>query len=507
LQEKTAYKLHKTKQNFKPTPTPTPTPTTAITLEGIVHKGVVSGAEVRILDAADGIDATPLVSGFTAADGSYSLTIPEGTSLSGMLVVEARLANAEMVCDAANCLSDGGIAFGSSFVIPPDGTGPNDIPRTLTAAVLTPPAGTTVVNVNVFSHYQLLDMVGLALARQAQNGGTAIILPQDYLPTRQNTATLFALPDADFFDIPFVDVTNTISSTDSDAIYAALVGGGLLGAALASTAPFDALLVFQGRAVSDNLIAREFNQDIFSISLEEVYDNASALATQIGATGNAFTIAQDAITDRQDQISIAAFDRPIAPDGSLPAVFTELAFLSDTRTFSTTNTGAAVSIMNPDSLNYTAVIEPGPGSNFFSVGSTASPGNVDLLFNNVPAGTYNLDVTFDTVEGEPNTDSIELVFTAPQIGIIEDSVTITQSVTDRAILNISNPGDFQLSSVSVSGPGSQFFFLAGPNGNEFELSLDGANPVPNETYNLTFDIGATTVGASGTDTVEVIVAP
>lgn len=483
-------------------------PAMTITLSGIVHKGVISGASIRILDAADGADATPLVSGTTAVDGSYSLTIPEGTMLSDMLVVEASLANAEMICDSANCQSEGGIAFGSTFVIPPDGTGPNDVPRTLTAAILTPPIGTTEVNVNMFSHYQLLDMVGLALARQSQTGGDAIIVSQDYGPTRQNTAALFALPDADFYAIPFVDITSTISSSDSNAIYAALLGGGLLGAALEAVAPFDALSIFQGQAVTDNLIANESNDNREIISVEDIYENASDVAAQIGATNNAFTGAQDAITDRLAEVSAASADRPVEPDGALPAVFTELAFLSDTRTFSTTNTGAAISIINPDNLNYTATIETGQGSDFFGVASTSSPQNLDLDFNNVPAGTYVLSITFDTAEGDPNTDSIELIFTAPEISIIEDSVTISKAVTDRVILNISNPGNFQTSGATVSGTGSEFFIVAGPTGgNSFELSLNAADPVPDGTYNLTFDIETTTVGASGTDTVEVIVAP
>lgn len=483
-------------------------PPMTITLSGIVHKGVISGAEVRILDASDGADGTPLVSGTTAADGSYSLTIPEGTQLSDMLVVEARLANAQMVCDAANCQSEGGIPFGSTFVIPPDGTGPNDIPLTLTAAILTPPIGTTEVNVNMFSHYHLLDMVGLALERQAQNGGEAIIISQDYETTRQNTANLFALPDADFYAIPFVDITNTIPSTDSNAIYAALLGGGLLGAALEAVAPFEALSIFQGQAVTDNLIANESNDNREIISVEDIYENASDVAAQIGATGNAFTVAQDAITNRLGEVSAASTDRPVEPDGTLPAVFTELAFLNDSRTFSTTNTGAAITIVNPDNLNYSATIDAGQGSNFFGIGSTTAPQNVDIDFNSVPAGTYILSVTFDTAEGDPNTDSIEFIFTSPEISIVEESVTISKAVTDRVTLNISNPGGFQTSGATVSGTGSEFFVVAGPTGgNSFELSLNGANPVPNGTYNLTFDIETTTVGASGTDTVEVIVAP
>ncbi len=487
------------------TVTMTPPPMT-ITLAGIVHKGVISGADVRILDAEDGADGTPLVSGTTAADGSYSLTVPEGTQVSDMLVVEARLAGAQMVCDAANCLSEGGIDFGSSFVIPPDGTGPNDVPRTLTAAVLTPPFGTTEVNVNMFSHYQLLDMVGQALARQAQNGGEAIIISQDYLPTRQNTASLFALPDADFYAIPFVDITSTISSSDQTAIYAALLGGGLLGAALEAAAPFDALQIFQGQAVTDNLIANESNDNREIISVEDIYENASDVANQIGDTGNAFTGAQNAITDRLAEVAAASADRPIEPDGSLPAVETNLTFLSDSRTFSTANTGALLSIVNPDNLTYTATLETGTGSEFFGVAFDTTS-LMELTVDSAPAGTYTLNVTFDTAEGDPNTDSIDIILNAPDINIVEDSVTISKASSDRTTLNINNPDNFQITNIAISGAGSEFFIVAQSGANLIELSFNGASEPPVGTYNLTFDIGSSTQGASGTDTVEVIIDP
>ena len=121
-------------------------------------------------------------------------------------------------------------------------------------------------------------------------------------------------------------------------------------------------------------------------------------------------------------------------------------------------------------------------------------------------GSYTLNVTFDTAAGEPTTDSIEIIFTAPSIGIVEDSVTISKAVTDRATVNISNPDNFQVSGGTISGTGSEFF-LASFNAASVELAFNGANDVPVDTYNLTLNIETTTVGVSGTDTVEVIVAP
>ncbi len=487
------------------TVTVTPPPQT-ITLTGIVHKGAISGAEIRLLDAANGDGSTPIVTTTTAADGSYSLTIPEGTQLSDLLVLDARIANAQMVCDAANCESEGGVAFGSSFVIPADGTGPNDRPRSLFAALITPPIGTTEVNVNMFTHYQFLDMVGLALIRQAQSGGEAIAISQDYGPTRTNTANVFALEDSDFYAIPFVDITRTITSADQNAVYAGLLAGGLLGSALEAVSPFDAITFFEGRIASYNVIANESTDNREMISLEDIFENATEVALQIGNAGNTFTAAQDALSARLTEVSAASADKPIAPDGSLPAVFTALEFLSASREISTINTGAALSVVNPDGLIYTATVEDGTGSEFFE----ASFETVDLMqltFNNPPAGNYTVNVTFDTAEGDPNTDSIDIILTAPDIGIVEDSVTISKAVTDRVFVNINNPGDFQISGVSISGSGSEFFAVANSGNNMAELSFNGIQDTPVGTYNIIFDIESPTVGVGGTDTVEVIVDP
>ena len=115
-------------------------------------------------------------------------------------------------------------------------------------------------------------------------------------------------------------------------------------------------------------------------------------------------------------------------------------------------------------------------------------------------------MTFDTAQGEPNTDSIEVTFTAPNIGIVEDSVTISKAVTDRATVNISNPDGFQVSGGTISGTGSEFF-SSSFNTASVELAFNGATNVPVGTYNLTLNIETTTVGVTGTDTVEVIVTP
>ena len=481
-------------------------PPTAITLAGVVHKGVVIGAPIRILDAADGADGAPLVTGVTAADGSYSLTIPEDAVVSDLLVVEALLANAQMICDAANCVNEGGVEFGGAFTIPADGTGPNDSPRTLTAAVPTPEIGLTEVNVNIFTHYQLLDMVGLALARQATNGGEAIIIPEDYASTRATTAAIFALPDEDFFAVPFVDITAPITSTDSNSIYSALVGGGLLGAALEAVEPFEAISIFQGHIVTDNVLANETTDNNQIISLQDIYQNATEVGTSLGNTTNVFTIAEDAIADRLAEIDAAAGNGIVSPDGNLPTLQTELTFLSDSRDFLANDFSANLSIVNPDILNFTAVVNEGPGSEFFNAFSS-TPTSVEIAIDNPPAGTFELSVTFDTGLAVPNTDTIVLNITAPVISIADDTVQLSQTPGDSVQLTIDNPETSIITGVSISGTGSDFFVVDGVQDTFFNLLLNEASSVPNDTYELTFEITSSTSAASTTDIVSVTVVP
>lgn len=485
--------------------TVTMTVPTTVSFGGTVYKGPITGATMNVFDAEYGGNAEPLITATTSLGGGFSLTIPEGTQTSNLLVLEALIGGATMVCDAANCLNEGGIAFGESFLIPADD--PNAGERTLAAAIPTPAVGTTNANVNMFTHYQILDMVAQAFIRSNQQGGEVIISLDDYSSTRANTARIFGLADTDFFSIPFVDITQPITSTDSDAIYAALLSGGLLGAALEAIAPFDAITDFQNRGVNYAVIANELNNNREMISIEDIFENALALAEQIGETGNAFTTAQDALTARKAEISAAPADRFITPDGNLPPFVTDLTFFSDSRSFTTAVSSVLLSVVNPDSLNYTATLEAGEGSEFFNVAfDTPSLLEVGLVNgqNNIPAGTYNLSVTFDTEEGEPNTDTIELIFTSPELGIVEDSITISKAVTDRADVTINNPDGFQISDVTLSGDGVQNFVSAfGPD--TVEISLNGADPVPNGTYNLTVNIVTTTVGVSESDTLEVIV--
>lgn len=384
--------------------TVTMTPASAITLTGRVHKGLVSGATIRITDAAGGSAAPTLVSGTTAADGSYSLTIPQGTSVGNLLVVETFLAGAQMICDAANCASQGGIPFGTNLLVPANNTAPGAAPRTLSAAVPTPALGTTTVNVNMFTHYQILDMIGKAVDTQATAGGIIAIALSDYAPTRQSTATLFGLPDADFFAIPFVDVTTSITSTSQDAVYAALLGGGLMGAALEAPAPFDAIEQFQARAINDDVFANETSDVSSIISIEDIFENAVDLAAQIGASGNTFTGAQNALIAREAAVDAAGLDRFVNDDGTLAPDVPDITFRADTSTIPQSLTNVGIPIHNSSNLAYTAAVNAGTGSGFFSVASTGTLPNgqpfVSFSLNNglgnIPVGMYSIGVTFTT---------------------------------------------------------------------------------------------------------------
>lgn len=494
--------------------TVTVTPPATVILEGTVYKGAISGATLGVLDGARPIsDAdAALDEGVTDADGGYSLVVPEGSQLSNLLVVSSLLAGAEMVCDAANCLDQGGINFGDKLLIPAD-TGPNAI-KFLSAAVPTPaPVGFTEVNVNMFTHYQAMDMLGVSLARQGA-GGEPILFLTDYDAARQSTAAIFGLPDADFFAIPYVDITQSITSTDTDAIYAALLSGGLLGAALEATDPFAAVLDFQERAVQDNLIAREGSNDPNRVSLEDIFSHAIAVGNQIAATGNAFTSAQTALSDRAALIAAASPDRAIAPDGSLPVLVTDLTFVADSVTYPAIEGTYVVEINNPDNLAFTAEVVDGDGSNLFQVNPTSAQSlilNVSNFGNDVPSGNYDLRVTFDTEFGDPFTDSLFVILDVASLDLVEESQTLSKSQTDRATFTLNNQGNYAIDIVSATGQGSELFLVEVNAAGDVDFIIDQANPPADGTYNFDVTITALPPGSSlptdFTDTAEIIVGP
>jgi len=500
---------------------------TAVTISGVVAKGLVSNARVILTNATQELpdrvsQYVPLGEDVTDAEGRYTITIDASANPDDMLGITTILEGANMVCDALSCGPN--IGFGDTFTIIDGvatydvGNGLEDFDLLLSSVIPMPSGGTASdINVNAFTHLSINRMIGFSMTDGSvgPNGG-AILRSQDLAPAQSWIANAFGLDNQDFTQLPFVDITQPITETSQQAIRAALIAGGFMQAVSVQgqTNGLDfAELFFSNQLpfIGQSLWARQENAVGFPfITLQDIFvgaDTVAGASATNGSSGTAFDAAQQFVQDRLTTINSAPPNVPVGPDGNLPAVFTDLAFFSDSRTFSTSNTGAALTIVNPDNLAYTAMIEPGTGSSFFTVGSTTSPQNMDINFNNVPAGTYNLSVTFDTAEGEPNTDSIELIFSDPEIGVVEESVTISKAATDRAILNYVNPDNFQITNVEVSGTGSEFFFIGGVNTGSFELLLDAITPPPNGTYNLTFDIDSSTVGASGTDTVEVIITP
>lgn len=488
--------------------TPPPPPST-FTLEGHVVKGAILGAPLGILDAVNPIsDAdSALVESVTAADGSYSLTIPEGTQVTDLLIVSSLLGSAQMICDAANCLSEGGINFGDPLLIPAD-SDPN-FTKFLSAAIPTPEAfGTTEVNVNMFSHYQVLDMIGVSLARQGA-GGTPTIFLQDYSAARQSTAAIFGLPDADFFAIPFVDITQPITSTDSNAIYAALVSGGLLGAALEAADPFAAIFDLQNRTAQDNFIARESVDNPEMISLQDIFENATTLATQIGATGNAFTNAQTAVSDRQALISNAIPDLPLESDGNFPQPPAEISFQVDNISI---NAGGDnylfVGIDNPDDLfpiNSSEGVPAGEVSFFASVTSVVPDANISLnLFGSSPtdiefsfggnltAGTYETEVTFTVSKFDQTyTDTITIEVTPIEIGIVQESVSMTTATDSTFRLDFVNPNNIDISTVTIDNPnGPSYFEVSSIDASGVDVGYGPAtSSAPTGTYNVNVTLG------------------
>lgn len=200
----------------------------AITLSGQVSKGLVSNTRVKLF-SVDGF-ITDIISERQIVDpvqiddtGTYRFTLLPAIDFEELLLYKIKADGADMVCDAPQGCKV--VGFGETFEVEDD--------LDLRAYIPVPQLGTTqTVNVNILT---------TLTARGAQNlaEGFERVDPEDVSRARRETARIFGLPDQDFTKVPFVDVTQTITSTNENAIRVAMIGGGVLGAAFSHSDPDD----------------------------------------------------------------------------------------------------------------------------------------------------------------------------------------------------------------------------------------------------------------------------
>ena len=200
---------------------------TAITLTGQVSKGLVMNSEVELF-SVDSLDL--FFSGNreiidpvdTDETGTFNFTVLPATDLEELLRFEVEGDDADMVCDAPRGCNDA--AFGEVFEVEDD--------LDLRALIEVPLFGTTrIVNINI--------LTSLATERAGQLNNLRRVSPRDLEDATSDVASVFGITNQDYTTVPFIDVTQPFTSSNEDAIRAAMIGGGVLGAAFLHSDPDD----------------------------------------------------------------------------------------------------------------------------------------------------------------------------------------------------------------------------------------------------------------------------
>lgn len=137
-------------------------------LSGVAAKGVIGGARVVVVDALAapediGTDDVILLGeGVTNPDGTYSLSLQTTEDTSDFLAIGIIFEGATMICDApSGCFE--GVAFGEPIALGED-EALEESDEALWAVFPKPvPGEAAVANVNLFTHFHLVRMLGMAL--------------------------------------------------------------------------------------------------------------------------------------------------------------------------------------------------------------------------------------------------------------------------------------------------------------------------------------------------------
>lgn len=200
----------------------------AITLTGQASKGLVSNTRVRLFSVdgfiPDLLGQRQIVEPVQIDDaGIYRFTLLPSIDFEDLLLYKIEADEADMVCDALNGCRVA--EFGETFTVKKD--------LDLRAYIRVPQFGTIqTVNINILT---------TLAARSAQDlsGPLSRVNPNDVAQGRLEVARVFGLPEQNFTQARFVDVTRPIVGTSENEARIAMIGGGVLGAAFAQSDPDD----------------------------------------------------------------------------------------------------------------------------------------------------------------------------------------------------------------------------------------------------------------------------
>jgi len=205
-------------------------------LSGVAAKGVIGGARVVVVDALAapediGTDDVILLGeGVTNPDGTYSLSLQTTEDTSDFLAIGIIFEGATMICDApSGCFEGVAIALGEDEAL-------EESDEALWAVFPKPvPGEAAVANVNLFTHFHLVRMLGMALEEQAENDEAddpITLTAEQFTPAFEFVSNAFGLETDLFHTVPYVDPTQPIGSSNLDAIKMGLLSAGYLEAGI-----------------------------------------------------------------------------------------------------------------------------------------------------------------------------------------------------------------------------------------------------------------------------------
>ena len=307
-------------------------------LSGVAAKGVIGGARVVVFDALAAPedigedDAILLGEGVTNPDGTYSLTLQTTEDTSDFLAIGIIFEGATMICDApSGCFE--GVAFGEPINLGED-EALEESDEALWAIFPKPvPGEAAIANVNLFTHFQLTRMLGMALEAQAENDeadAPVTLRAEQFMPAFEFVSNAFGLETDLFHTVPNVDPTQPIGSSNLDAIKMGLLSAGYLEAGIQTEIVrsgddaninevlSDTILPFLLPDILLQLNEPDEDNNPRTVSLEDMFEAALVTAELNAASNNSLSLAIDFLTEQNALIDMLTFDARLEADGTYP---------------------------------------------------------------------------------------------------------------------------------------------------------------------------------------------
>jgi len=294
-----------------------------LTVSGTISKGILSNAPVSLYAVVLGPNNNVVTLGETVTDenGRYEVTISREAAGSSFYVAST-LSEATTVCDAP--LGCGTTNFGGQFTYADDGfipasnsgdgfistvSNPSALNtlrngNVLFASVATPLTASTIEkNVNLITTLMFTNI-------NIEQGGFAssfAVISVSQLRAAERISNLFGISGIEGFDIPFVDITETISSTDSEAIKAAILAGGMQ-AVMSEGFPDQVYSAFIRDLFNNGgeFLVREATPTSTTVSLEDIYLAALDIEVINTTSSEAYTAALQSLREDLAAIQTAA---------------------------------------------------------------------------------------------------------------------------------------------------------------------------------------------------------